>query len=277
MPVATPPTVLVFGLFDPTGRTDIPADSITCAAHGTHALCVPTGMAVSDTAGIHALDRGNAEQVDEQARCLLEDMPVAALKVGTVMCPEVSSVIASVAADYSDAPLVLQLGPQENPGDVPDQDMEGGEVAPSVGATLELLVPQASVVVMPASAMSRWLNDEVLNNFNPADGPSALLALGATWALVTGFAQRPGSLVNLLLGPEGETIALPCEPGSNLPQRIQDLSGLTATALACGLAQGMTVIDSAKLACDYAELAARRAFQAGMGQKLANRHKSGKP
>lgn len=269
--------MLVFGLFDPTGRTDIPADSITCAAHGTHALCVPTGMAVSDTAGIHALDRGNAEQVDEQARCLLEDMPVAALKVGTVMCPEVSSVIASVAADYSDAPLVLQLGPQENPGDVPDQDMEGGEVAPSVGATLELLVPQASVVVMPASAMSRWLNDEVLNNFNPADGPSALLALGATWALVTGFAQRPGSLVNLLLGPEGETIALPCEPGSNLPQRIQDLSGLTATALACGLAQGMTVIDSAKLACDYAELAARRAFQAGMGQKLANRHKSGKP
>lgn len=267
----------MFGLFDPAGRTDIPADSITCAAHGAHALSVPTAMTVSDTAGIAVLERGNADQIDEQSRCLLEDIPVAAIKVGTVMCPEIASVIASVAADYSDAPLVLQLGPQENPSDTPDQDMEGGEVEPSVGATLELLVPQASVVVMPASAMSRWLNDEVLNNFNPADGPSALLALGATWALVTGFVQRPGSLVNLLLGPEGETISLPCQPSSNLAPRIQDLSGLTATALACGLAQGMTVIDSAKLACDYAQEAASRAFQAGMGQKLANRHKLAKP
>lgn len=233
-------------------------------------------MAISDTAGIHSLERGNAEQIDDQARCLLEDMPVAAIKVGTVTCPEISSVIASIGADYSDAPLVLQLGPQENPAGAADQDLEGGEVAPSVGATLELLVPQASVVVMPASAMTRWLNDEVLNNFNPADGPSALLTLGATWALVTCFAQRPGSLVNLLLGPEGETIALPCQGAATL-QRVQDLSGLTATALACGLAQGMTVIDSAKLACEYAERAAAAAFQAGMGQKLANRSKSSQP
>lgn len=265
--------MLVFGVFDPTGRTDIPADSVTCAAFGSHALCVPTALAVSDTAGIHGLDRGNPEQIDEQARYLLEDMPVAAFKVGTVICPESASVIASVAADYSDAPLVLQLGPPESSADETDEDMEGNEVAPSVGATLELLVPQAHVVVMPATAMGRWLNDDVLNNFQPADGPAALLTLGASWALVTGFTQRPSSLVNLLLGPEGETIALPYTPIAMAGQRLQDLSGLTATALACCLAQGMTVIDSAKLACDYAQMAASRAFQAGMGQKLANRTK----
>lgn len=264
----------MFGLFDPTGRIDIPADSVTCAAHGIHALSVPTGFTVSDTAGIHALERGNAEQIDDQARCLLEDMPIRAVKVGTVICPETASVIAGVAADYSDAPLVLQLGPPENPDGEPDQDLDGSEVAPSVGATLELLVPQATVVVMPASAMHRWLNEEVLNNFNPADGPTALLTLGATWALVTNYAQRPGSLVNLLLGPEGETIAFACAPGANRAhERVQDLSGLTATALSCGLAQGMTVVDSAKLACDYADQAANRAFQAGMGYKLANRTK----
>ena len=269
--------MLVFGLFDPTGRIDVPADSVSCAALATHALCVPTGMAVSDTAGIHALERGNAEQIDEQARCLLEDMPVAAIKVGSVTCPEIAGVIASVAADYSDAPLVLQLGPLENPQGVPDQDMDGSEVEPSVGATLELLVPQATVVVMPASATGRWLNDEVLNNFSASDGPAVLLALGATWALIMGYAQRPGSLVNLLLGPEGETIAFPYLPGSgSAGQRVQDVSGLAATALACCLAQGMTVVDSAKLACDYAHESANRAFQAGMGQKLANRNKLAK-
>jgi hydroxymethylpyrimidine/phosphomethylpyrimidine kinase len=260
--------VLVFGLFDPTGRIDMPADSVTCAAQRTHALCVPTGMAVSDTAGIDWLERANAELVDEQARCLLEDMPVNAIKVGTVTCPETASVIASVAADYSEAPMVLQLGPRETPHEQADQDLDGSEVEPSVGATLELLVPQAAVVVVPASALGRWLNDEVLNNFSPADGPAALLALGATWALVTSYAQRPGSLVNLLLGPEGETIALPCQ---SAPERVQDLSGLTTTALACGLAHGMTVPEAAKLACDYAVQAAAHAFQCGMGRKLANR------
>ena len=272
--------MLVFGLFDPTGRIDIPADSVTCSVHGVHALSVPTGMAVSDTAGIYSLERGYAEQIDEQARCLLEDMPVKAIKVGTVTCPETASVIASAAADYNEAPLVLQLGPPEHPRDEPDQDLDldGSDVEPSVGATLELLVPQATVLVMPASAMDRWLNADVLNNFKASDGPAALLSLGATWALVTNYAQRPGSLVHLLLGPEGETIAWPCLPAANrLQDRVQDLSSLTATALACRLAQGMSVADSAKLACDYAQQAASRAFQAGMGQKLANRNKPDLP
>lgn len=264
----------MFGLLDPTGRTDIPADSVTCAAHGVHALSVPTGTTVSDTAGIHWLERGNAEVIDEQARCLLEDMPVNAIKVGAVTCPETASVIASIAADYSEAPLVLQLGPQENPDGEPDQDLDGGEIEPCVGATLEMLVPQARVVVVPSAAIGRWLNDEVLNNYSPADGPAALLTLGASWALVTGYAQRPGSLVNLLLGPEGETIALPYQP---TPDRLQDLSGLTSTALACALAKGMTVPEAAKIACSYSEQAAIDSFQAGMGQKLAGRTQRSSP
>ena len=266
MPASTPPSALIFGLFDPTGRIDIPADNVTCAAHHTHGLAVPTGAALADSTGVHHIERFSADQVDEQARYLLEDVPIQVIKAGVVICPEVASVIASVAADYSDAPLVVHLGPSEDPNPHPDHD--GQEADPGVGAVLELLLPQATIVVMPAAASARWLNEEVLHNFDPADGPSALLALGTTWALITGFSQRPGSLVNLLLGPEGLTVALPAQ---SLPERVQDLSGLTATALACQLANGIAVPDAARAACQYAEQAALQAFQAGMGQKLANR------
>ena len=259
--------MLSFGLLDPTGRIDIPADSITGAAFGAHTLSVPCATAVTDSTGIHSLERANAELVDEQARCLLEDMPIQAIKVGTVVCPESAGVIASIAADYSEAPLVLQLGPQENP-DTPDEDYEGSDIEPCVGAVLELLVPQAFIAVLPASAMSRWLNDDVLNNYNPSDGAAALLTLGASWALVTGHEQRPGSLVNLLLGPEGETVALPCQPAI---ARVQDLSSLTAMAIACHLANGLALVDAVKQACAYAQQSALTAFQAGMGRKLANR------
>lgn len=260
--------MLSFGLLDPTGRIDIPADSITAAAFGTHALSVPCATAVADSTGLHALERANAEFIDEQARYLLEDMPIGAIKAGTVVCPEAAGVIASAAADYSDAPLVLQLGPQEDPDTNSDHEYEGADVEPCVGAVLELLVPQTTVAVIPAAAMGRWLNDEVLNNYNPTDGAAALLTLGATWALVTSHEQRPGSLVNLLLGPEGETIALPCQPA---PPRVQDMSSLTAMAIACQLANGLDVVDAVKSACAYAEQAALHAFQAGMGRKLAQR------
>lgn len=239
---------------------------MTCAAHHTHGLAVPTGVALADSTGVHGIERFSADQVDEQARYLLEDIPIQAIKTGVVVCPEVASVIASIAADYSDAPLVLHLGPSEDPNPQPDPD--GQEADPSVGAVLELLLPQATMAVMPAAASARWLNEDVLQNFDPADGPGALLGLGTTWALVTGFSQRPGSLINLLLGPEGQTIALPCQ---SIPERVQDLSGLTATALACHLAKGLSVPDAARAACQYAEQAAVHAFQAGMGQKLANR------
>ncbi len=265
---STPPAVLGFGLLDPTGRIDIPADSVTAAAFATHALSVPCATAVTDSAGLQGLERANPDFIDEQARYLLEDMPIAALKVGMLSCPETAGVIAGVAADYSEAPLVLQLGPQENLNTSDEDEYEGVDGEPCVGAILELLVPQATIAVLPATAMARWLNDDVLRNYKPSDGASALLTLGASWALVTGHEQRPGSRVNLLLGPEGQTIALPCQP---TPARVQELSSLTAMAIACNLAHGRDLIDAVKSALTYAGQAAQAAFQAGMGHKLANR------
>lgn len=264
--MTAPRAILLFGLFDPTGRIDIPADNVTCAANGVHGLSIATGFALADSTGVHAVEPTSAELMDDQARYLLEDVPIKAIKAGSVTCPECVSVIASVAADYSDAPLVVQLGPQEGPNAAEhDLDVQGGDDT-YVSAVLEMLVPQATVVVMPAHATDRWLNEEVLHPFDPSDGPSALLSLGATWVLVTGHSQRPGSLVHLLLGPEGETVALPCQAP---PERVQDLSGLTATALACALAHDHGVHEAARLACAYAERAAQTSFQAGMGQKLA--------
>jgi len=261
----TPSVTLLFGLFDPSGQQDLPADTITCAWHGCHGASVLTGVAIADSTGFFHVEASNAETVDEQARSLLEDMPIHAIKVGHVPSPEVASVIAGVAADYSHASLVLHLPSGQTPtaNDEEDQDSE-----PSVGAVLELLLPQTAVVVMGANALDRWVNEEVLYHLDGTSGPQAILALGADWVLVTGFAQRPGQLINLLLGPDGETIAWPWQPTG---PRVQDLNGLIATALANHLAQGAEVPEAAKKACAHANDVARSAFQAGMGHRLVAR------
>jgi hydroxymethylpyrimidine/phosphomethylpyrimidine kinase len=256
---------LLFGLFDPSGQQDLPADTITCAAHGSHGVCVLTGIAVADTTGLFNVDAPLPDSVDDQARGLLEDMPIHAIKVGNVPTPEIASMIAGIAADYSHAPLVLHLPASQAPTDSDDEDQDS---EPSVGAVLELILPQTKVVVMGANAIERWLNDEVLAHLDGNGGPQAILALGADWVLVTAFAQRPGQLINLLLGPEGETIAWPWQA---VGARVQDLNGLIATAIANHLAAGLSVPEAAKQACAYASLVATTAFQAGMGQRLVSR------
>lgn len=246
----------------------MPADNVTCAFHGVHGLSVLTGVMIADSMGAIGLERISDEQFDDQARCLLEDMPIKSIKVGHVPSPDIAAAIAGIAADYGDAPMVLQLPPAEFLSINDDSELDLDSVDPCVGSVLELLVPQARVVVMPFSATGRWLNDEVLDHFEGLDRANSLRSLGADWVLTTGFVQRPGSLVHLLQGPDGLTVSLPCEPSID---RVQDISDLVATALACELALGAEVTDAAKRACLYAHQAAASAFQAGMGRKIANR------
>jgi len=264
VPAATNPIALLFGIFDPTGCHDIPGDNVTCAAHGVHGLSVLTGTAHADSTGIFGIDPPSMEHLDEQARCVLEDMPIQAIKIGAIPTPEIASAIAEIVADYGEVPLVLHLPALLGPH--PEQDEE--EFDPVVGAVLELLLPQATVAVMPAGVLSRWLNDDVLQHLEGTSGPPAMLKLGADWVLVTAYRQRPGAWVNLLLGPDGQTLAWPLPA---LPERTQDISGLVATALAARLAKGESLQDAAKLACEYACEAAIQAFQPGMGQRLATR------
>lgn len=264
LPVATVPVTLLFGVFDPTGFHDIPADNVTCAAHGVHALAVPTGFALADSTGVFQVDAPNTESLDEQARCLLEDMPIQSIKIGAVPSAEIASAVAEIVADYGSAPVVLHLPPAP----VASQEEPEDDFDPAVGAVLELLLPQTTVAVMPAGALSRWLNEDVRRHLDGADGPEAMLTLGADWILVTGYLQRPGALVNLLLGPDGQTMAWPSAPS---PDRLQETSGLVATALAARLARGQAIPEAAQQACQYAAQAAQQPFQAGMGRRLATR------
>jgi hydroxymethylpyrimidine/phosphomethylpyrimidine kinase len=49
---------------------------------GSHALCTMTAILVRDTASTEEIHPVPPELIDDQARCLLEDMTVHAIKVG---------------------------------------------------------------------------------------------------------------------------------------------------------------------------------------------------
>ena len=102
----TPPLVLVFAAADPTGGAGIQADMLTLAGMGCHALTVITALTVQDTAGVEDVLAVDADFVSEQARAVLEDMPVQACKPGVLGSGENIEVIAEIISDYPHIPVV---------------------------------------------------------------------------------------------------------------------------------------------------------------------------
>ena len=265
VPNTSLPLTLVFGPFDPTGSDGLPADAVTCAAIGSHAISTLTAITIQDTAESESVFPCPPEQIDDQARCVLEDMSIQAIKVGALSSAEAVSAVAQIAADYSQVPLVLHLGQQEASSLEPEDEEEAEDV---IGATLELLVPQAHVVVVQARLLNQWITEEVLEAAGQSEPGAALQAIGADWVLVLGSQQRPGHRVNILLGPESATVSWPWVAP---PERVRDSGGLVATALAALLAQGTAVSDAAQLASNYADQSVAQSFQPGMGQRVARR------
>ena len=78
-----PPIVLTFAGSDPSGGAGLQADIMTLSSMGCHPLSVITAITVQDSAGVEDVLAIDADWVSDQARALLEDMPVAAFKIGT--------------------------------------------------------------------------------------------------------------------------------------------------------------------------------------------------
>jgi hydroxymethylpyrimidine/phosphomethylpyrimidine kinase len=262
---AIPPLVLIFGPVDPSGSNGLPADAITCAKLGCHALSAITALTVQDTADIEDIQPVSPEMLDDEARCLLEDMPVQSIKVGGLFTTETVSAAAQIAADYSQVPLVLHLNQHALlPEDAADQD----DAEDLIAATFELLLPQADVVVVEHSRLAQWVAEGHIEIDDLPSPAHALIAAGAQWVLLLGHDVRPGSRVNTLLGPEGQTASWPYVAP---PERGTDAGGLLAACLAAMLAQGKPMEQAVELALSHADTALAASFLPGMGRRIANR------
>ena len=83
------------------------ADILTLSSMGCHPLSVVTAVTIQDTMGVEDVLPIDAEWVADQARCVLEDGPVAVFKIGLLGSVEAVAAIAEVVSDYPDIPLVL--------------------------------------------------------------------------------------------------------------------------------------------------------------------------
>ena len=115
----SPPLVLVFAASDPTGGAGIQADIMTISGMGCHPLTVITALTAQDTVGVEEILPVDSDFVIEQARTVLEDMPIQAFKLGVLGSIENIEVIAEIISDYPHIPVVVDPIVASGRGDGP--------------------------------------------------------------------------------------------------------------------------------------------------------------
>ncbi len=259
-----PPIVLAFAATDPTGGAGVQADLLTLSSMGCHALSVVTAITVQDTAGVENLQAVDSDWVADQARLVLEDMPVAAFKVGLVGSIENIAVIAEVVSDYPDVPLIFDPVLASGRGDeLATEDM--------ISAMRELLLPQTTILTPNSREARRLAQSEGEDDEEELALPGAaekLLSLGCEYVLITGTHENTPQVVNTLYGPEG---IVRSDSWERLPGSYHGSGCTLSAAIAATLASGLDLPEAVREAQEYTWQTLNAGFRPGMGQYIPDR------
>jgi len=260
----SPPIVMVFAATDPTGGAGLQADIMTLSSMGCHPVSVVTAITVQDTMGVDGVLPIDGEWVADQARCILEDMPVAAFKIGVLGSLEAVAAVAEVVSDYPEIPLILDPVLASGRGDeLASEDM--------LTAIRELLIPQTTIVT-PNSLEARRLADDDAEDSdgNPdlAECARRILASGCEYVLITGTHENTGEVVNTLYNNEG---VVRSDSWPRLAGSYHGSGCTLASALAATIANGVDMQEAVRDAQEYTWQSLKLAFRPGMGQHIPDR------
>ncbi|ATE62841.1 hydroxymethylpyrimidine/phosphomethylpyrimidine kinase [Thauera sinica] len=263
---------MCFAPGDPTGGGGLVSDILTLSSMGCHPLAVQTAGIVRDTRSVDESWPADGDLLVDQARAVLEDVPVAAFKIG--FCGSVENVarIAEVMADYPDVPLVLE------PALYAGAEWAGEE--DYVAALADLIVPQTTLLVAGRHELCRLTGiddaadgddgdeDESAGTSDAQEAVARLFEEGTEYVLLTGGGERGPRVVNRLYGRDG---LIRTDAWDRLPGRYLGAGATLAAAAAAALAHGMEMPEAVREAQEFAQQTLRHAYRPGMGRAVPDR------
>ena len=253
--------LLVIAGSDPSGGAGIQADLKTAQAFGVYAQTAITAVTVQNTLGVTGNHMVPPGIVRDQIIACLSDIGADAIKTGMLGNDEMVETVAATLAEYApDIPLVVD----------PVMVAKGGSSlldASAIAALKKKLLPLATIVTpnLPEA--------EVLTGIYPAsehrvrNAAMVLKLTGAKAALFKG-GHGEGAVVSDVLWHGNDFI--PFE-SPRIDTRHTHGTGCTlATAIACGLAQGLDLSAAVGRAIAYEQNAIRAAPGLGAGHGPLN-------
>lgn len=251
------PTVLVFSGLDPGGGAGIQADIEALSSHGCHACPVITALTAQDTVNVKNIVPVDPDLLLEQARTILNDIQIDAIKIGLVTSVETIHAIHEIISGLDKVPVIFDpvLASGANTA-LNGQDVQA--------AMKELLFPFTTILT-PNSREARLLAP--LADTLDACAVS-LLDDGCEFVLITGTHEPTDKVCNTLYSNNRklEQFHWPRLEGEHHG------SGCTLAASIAGLiAQGNEPLTATLEAQEYSWQSLKNAYPIGRGQLIPNR------
>ncbi|MGA9342425.1 MAG: bifunctional hydroxymethylpyrimidine kinase/phosphomethylpyrimidine kinase [Rhodanobacteraceae bacterium] len=249
-----PPLVLAIAGSDSGGGAGIQADLRTFATFGVHGLCVLTAITAQNTRGVMAVNALSTAIIQAQIDALLADFQFDVVKVGMLATPAIVRLVASTLQRHPRLKLVLDPVLVATTG----ASLGGAAVATAIRRHL---LPRADLVT------PNWPEAHSLLERTPTDGADQLsLAMelqsaGAKAVLLKG-GHLPGErMADLLLTSAGSRWFT----HERLPVEGHGTGCTLASAIAAGLASGLTLSAATAQAVDYVQRALIAGYRPGRG------------
>ncbi|MDD3576576.1 bifunctional hydroxymethylpyrimidine kinase/phosphomethylpyrimidine kinase [Halothiobacillus sp.] len=257
------PVVLVFSGHDPSGGAGVQADIEAIISQGVHPATVITALTVQDTVNVRRFVPTDPSLVIEQARAVLEDMPVQCIKIGMIGSVALVEVIHSILKDYPDIPVVLDpVLIAGGGGTLANEDV--------AKAMINLLLPLTTILT-PNAYESRALVKLAHIPANDLDARGqALLDMGPEYVLLKGGDEQSTEVENWLFSRHQPPRKFTYE---RLPGEFHGSGCTLASAIAGLIAQATDAdyVNAIHEAQEYTSHALFHAAQIGRGQWIPHR------
>jgi len=251
------PVVLCCSGNDPSGGAGIQADIEALSSQACHTAPVITCLTVQDSQDVKRIEPLHPSLFTRQMRAVLEDMPVAVIKVGLLGSAEIVKALYSVLMDYPELPVVL------------DPILASGGSGKSLAN--DDLIEAIERYLIPNTYLMTPNRHEALTLTGAEDEQSAALNLlenGCEYVLITGADSKTEQVHNVLYHDASQLERFSWQ---RLPHSYHG-SGCTLSASIAGLlAQGEHPIAAVRQAQEYTWQTLKAAHRPGMGQHLPNR------
>jgi hydroxymethylpyrimidine/phosphomethylpyrimidine kinase len=248
------PIVLSIAGHDPSSGAGITADIKTIAAHGCYGVTCVTALTVQSTRGVNRVDAIEGRTITETLEQLMDDLDIAAVKIGMVGSVEGAKSVAAFLKRYALQFVVL---------DPIVRSSSGAELISAEGLQVmkERIIGRACVITPNIDEAAMLTGLTVASTEEMQTAALRLREMEARNVIITGGHMDPPN--DLIADKNGQITVL---NGSKIPGRSTHGTGCAfSTALACNLALGHNLISAAKAAKSYVEAALRKAPQIGKG------------
>lgn len=260
--------ILIIAGSDPCGGAGLQADIKVATANQTYAAAVVTCLTIQNTKKVFSSYIPPIEILQGQIKAVLDDIKFDAIKIGMLANAEIINCIADILQKKAKKiPLILDTVMVATSGDLLLEKN-------AVDALKSRLI-NGAFIVTPNIDEAEVLSKSKIKNLNDMKCAALKIkALGARNVLIKGghLKSRQPKIENVLLDENGDFHII-----SNKKIALKKIHGTgcsLASAIACNVAKGMSVLDSVKKANQYIYRAVENNLKVGKGS-LVLKHWAG--